>query len=71
MAETFADLGLRQELVDAAETAGYRAPSPLQSAAVPVLRRGGNAVLNASSGAGVTAAYALGLLDRLAEGGAG
>ncbi|MBI4543825.1 MAG: DEAD/DEAH box helicase, partial [Gemmatimonadetes bacterium] len=66
MAETFADLGLRPELVAEAEAAGFAFPTPLQRAAMPVLRRGGNAVLHASEGAGVTAAYGLALLDRLA-----
>src|SRR5690554_3094559 len=68
MAETFADLGLRPELVEAARAAGYVTPAPLQRSAVPVLRRGGNAVLYGSSGAGVVAAYGLGVLDRLAGG---
>lgn len=66
MAETFADLGLKPELVEAARAAGYVAPSPIQRSAVPVLRRGGNAVLYGSPGAGVVGAYGLGLLDRLA-----
>src|SRR5690606_35307021 len=66
MAETFADLGLRPELVEAARAAGYVNPAPIQRSAVPVLRRGGNAVLYGSSGAGVVSAYGLGLLDRLA-----
>src|SRR5690606_11588862 len=68
MAETFADLGLRPELVEAARAAGYEAPTPLQRGAVPILRRGGNAVLYGSSGAGVVGAYGLGVLDRLAGG---
>lgn len=68
MAETFADLGLRPELVETARAAGYEAPTPLQRGAVPILRRGGNAVLYGSSGAGVVGAYGLGVLDRLAGG---
>ncbi|HEX7049685.1 MAG TPA: DEAD/DEAH box helicase [Longimicrobiales bacterium] len=64
----FDELGLRAELVTAAETAGYDAPTALQRAAIPVLRRGGNAVLHASAGAGLVAAYGLALLDRLADG---
>ncbi len=71
MADTFAALGLRDELAAAAASAGYARPSPIQADAIPVLRRGGNAVLNASAGAGLTAAYALPLLDRLAEAPAG
>jgi ATP-dependent RNA helicase DeaD len=71
MTETFADLGLKPELVEAVRAAGYEAPAPLQRSAVPVLRRGGNAVLYASPGAGVVAAYGLGLLDRLVGTGEG
>lgn len=67
MAETFGDLGLRQELVDAADDAGWDSPTALQRDAVPVLRRGGNVVLHASPGSGKTAAYGLALLDRLIE----
>ncbi|MBI4409061.1 MAG: DEAD/DEAH box helicase [Gemmatimonadetes bacterium] len=66
MAETFADLGLRPELVEATRGVGFAAPTSLQRAAIPVLRRGGNAVLHASAGSGVVAAYGLGILDRLA-----
>ncbi|HUH11484.1 MAG TPA: DEAD/DEAH box helicase, partial [Longimicrobiales bacterium] len=64
---SFDELGLREELVDAVEEADFPRPTELQAAAVPVLRRGNNAVLHASSGAGVTAAWGLALLDRLAE----
>lgn len=66
---TFEDLGLRSELAENAGSAGYENPTPLQAAAVPVLRRGGNVVLRASAGAGVVGTYALGLLDRILEAG--
>jgi ATP-dependent RNA helicase DeaD len=71
MAGNFEELGLRPELVGAARDLGYMGPTALQSAAIPVLRRGGNALLHASAGAGTLAAYGLALLDRLAgaEGG--
>lgn len=71
MAEGFEALGLREELVDAAEGLDYPRPTELQAASIPVLRRGNNALLHASAGAGVVAAYGLAILDRLAgEGGA-
>lgn len=70
MAQTFEDLGLGEKLIEAATAAGYDTPTPLQRAAVPVLRRGGNAVLHASPGAGVVGAYGLALLDRLRPEGA-
>jgi ATP-dependent RNA helicase DeaD len=68
VAETFTDLGLSDALAAAVQRLGYERPTPLQASATPVLRRGGNVVLHASSGAGVTAAFALPLLDRLAGG---
>jgi ATP-dependent RNA helicase DeaD len=67
VSETFAELGLRPELLRAAEKAGLERPTDIQAGAIPVLRRGANAVLHASTGSGVTAACALALLDRLAE----
>lgn len=67
MAEGFEELGVQPELVAGAEDLGWVAPSPLQRDATPVLRRGNNIVLHASTGAGVVGAYGLGLLDRLLE----
>lgn len=66
MAENFEDLGLRPELVGVAGELGYMGPTALQRAAIPVLRRGGNLLLQGSAGAGTQAAYGLALLDRLA-----
>ncbi|MEO5511406.1 MAG: DEAD/DEAH box helicase [Longimicrobiales bacterium] len=65
--QTFDQLGIRAELSQAAAGLGLVEATPLQSAAIPVLRRGGNLVLHASTGAGVTAAYALPLLDRISQ----
>ncbi len=68
MSDGLRDLGIRSELTDAAAARGFDTPSSLQRAAIPVLRRGGNAVLHASYGSGLTAAYGLALLDRIADG---
>src|SRR5687767_11645627 len=62
----FSELGLREELSTNARDAGFDAPSALQRSVVPVLRRGGNAIIHAGSGSGITTAYALALLDRFA-----
>jgi ATP-dependent RNA helicase DeaD len=59
--------GLSDRLLAAALAVGWERLTPLQAAALPVLRRGGNLVLHASSGAGVTGAWGLPLLDRLAD----
>lgn len=67
MAESFGDLGITPGLVAGAEDMGWRTPSALQKDAIPVLRRGNNAVLHASTGAGVTGAWGLALLDRTAS----
>jgi len=68
MTETFEDLGLRPELVSAATEMGYEVPTALQRAAIPVLRRGGNAMLHEGPGAGLLGAYGMPLLDRLSSG---
>lgn len=61
----FVGTGLAGPLADAADALGWDAPTPLQAAAIPVIRRGGNVVLRGSSGAGVTGAWAAGVLERL------
>jgi ATP-dependent RNA helicase DeaD len=61
----FHDLGLRDELVRVLEDEDIEQPTALQRATIPVLRRGGNLVARASTGAGKTLAYAVGVLDRL------
>lgn len=66
MAEIFEELGLRPELVGAAREVGYEEPTAVQNAAIPVLRRGGNALIHAAPGSGTLGAYGLALLDRLA-----
>ncbi len=61
---SFEDLGLRQELLRALEDVDLERPTALQEAVIPTLRRGTNLVARASSGAGKTLAYALGIIDR-------
>lgn len=68
MADTFERLGILAELAKGAHGAGWSAPTGLQGDAVPVIRRGNNVVLHASSGAGTAGAYGLGALDRLMSG---
>ncbi len=63
----FEELGLNETLVERALEQGLSAPSALQRSVIPVLRRGGNAIIRASSGSGVTAAYAMALIDRFGD----
>ena len=69
MNNEFAALGLSARLSDRAREVGFDAPTRIQQAAIPVLRRGSNVVVRASAGSGVTAAVLLALLDRLGPAG--
>ena len=63
---TFAELGLRAELLDTLATLGYEEPTPIQAAAIPVLLQGRDMLGQAATGTGKTAAFALPILERLA-----
>jgi len=67
----FAALGLRQELLEALRTVGFEHPLPVQSEAIPVLLAGRDAIVQAHTGTGKTAAFALPILERLAPDGHG
>lgn len=66
---TFSDLDLRPELAQTVADLGYDAPSPIQEALIPVLLDGRDAIGQARTGTGKTAAFALPLLHKLAEAG--
>ena len=63
---TFADLGLRPELLDVLVELGYEEPTPIQREAVPPVLAGRDLLGQAATGTGKTAAFALPLLHRLA-----
>ena len=65
---TFAQLGLRPELLDALSTLGYEEPTPIQAAAIPALIAGHDLLGQAATGTGKTAAFALPILQRLDPG---
>ena len=67
MSGSFTELGLSESVAANAAEVGYDSPTELQRATIPVLRRGNNAIITATSGAGATAAYALALLDRFSD----
>ena len=68
---TFADLGLRDELLAALAGLGYEEPTPIQREAVPQLVAGRDLLGQAATGTGKTAAFALPILQRLAATGRG
>ncbi|MFP5320265.1 MAG: DEAD/DEAH box helicase [Acidimicrobiia bacterium] len=66
---SFADLGLRDELVARLAELDYEEPTPIQREAIPVLVEGSDLLGQAATGTGKTAAFALPLLHRLTVGG--
>ena len=62
---SFDTLGLVPELLRALAEQGYTAPTPIQSAAIPVALSGRDLLAGAQTGTGKTAAFALPLLQRL------
>ena len=63
--ETFEDLGLPPELVEALASEGIESPTPLQAAAIPVLRRGNNLLVAAGPGSGTLVAWGTSVLERI------
>jgi ATP-dependent RNA helicase DeaD len=66
--DSFEELDLAPEIVEALAAEGIEVPTALQSGAIPVLRRGNNLVARAGPGSGSLAAYGCSLLDRLEAG---
>ncbi|MGI9596671.1 MAG: DEAD/DEAH box helicase [Acidimicrobiales bacterium] len=62
---TFADLGLRAELVQAVEKLGYETPTPIQADVIPLLCQGRDVIGQAQTGTGKTAAFALPILNKI------
>jgi ATP-dependent RNA helicase DeaD len=63
----FADLGLRPALVGALAELGYEEPTPIQREAIPLVLTGRDLLGQAATGTGKTAAFALPVLERLAD----
>ena len=61
----FANLGLRDELLDTLTELGYEEPTPVQRETIPHLIEGRDLVGQAATGTGKTAAFALPLLQSL------
>ncbi|MFC5994091.1 DEAD/DEAH box helicase [Pseudonocardia hispaniensis] len=64
---TFAELGLAPELLRVLDELGYERPSPIQAEAIIPLTAGRDLIGQAATGTGKTAAFALPMLQRLAE----
>jgi ATP-dependent RNA helicase DeaD len=71
--QTFASLGLSQQLVDTLAHIGFVYPTTIQAQLIPVIQQGKDVLGQARTGTGKTAAFALPMLDKLtprANGGA-
>ncbi len=62
---SFADLGLRDELLATLDELGYEGPTPIQREAIPPLLAGQDVLGRAATGTGKTAAFALPILHRM------
>ena len=64
--QTFANLGLSEDILKAIAKKGFTTPSPIQSGVIPLLLRGKKDIIGqAQTGTGKTAAFALPLLELL------
>jgi ATP-dependent RNA helicase DeaD len=66
--KTFADLGLKDTIVKAMDERGFKHPTKIQSALVPMAMEGGDILGQAKTGTGKTAAFALPLLQMIEPG---
>ena len=64
---SFAALGLSRAMQRAAAAQGWAAPTRVQAQAIPAILAGADCCVEAETGSGKTAAFALPLLQRLAE----
>ncbi|MCJ7627863.1 MAG: DEAD/DEAH box helicase [Longimicrobiales bacterium] len=63
--ESFDELGVTPELVDALIAEGIEVPTEIQASAIPVLLRGNSLLAQAGPGAGTLIAYGIPLLQRV------
>jgi ATP-dependent RNA helicase DeaD len=61
----FSDFGLRKEIMQSIEQAGFKNPSPIQQMVIPVIMEGRDVVGQAHTGTGKTAAFGLPALNKM------
>lgn len=62
---TFEEFGLKNELLRSIRYAGFKTPSPIQHAAIPLILQGRDVVGQAHTGTGKTAAFGLPMLNTI------
>lgn len=65
MMNEFAQLELKEHLIDTVSGMGYEEPTPVQSAVIPLLLAGEDVCAQSQTGSGKTAAFALPILNNL------
>jgi ATP-dependent RNA helicase RhlE len=65
---SFSAIGLRQPILDALTTLGYKKPSPIQTKVIPPILADKDVLAAAQTGTGKTAGFALPMLEKLADG---
>jgi ATP-dependent RNA helicase RhlE len=66
-ATSFAELGLRPELLRAITESGYTTPTPIQAQAIPEILAGHDIMGGAQTGTGKTAGFGLPILQKLSQ----
>ena len=61
---SFAELSLTSFLADRLQQAGFTAPTPIQSAAIPLALEGRDLLAQAKTGSGKTLAFLIPLIER-------
>ena len=63
----FLEFGFNQSILNSLKNKGYKNPTPIQKAAIPELMLGRDLLGQAQTGKGKTAAFALPLIEKLAD----
>jgi len=64
----FDEMNLRQQTVDALRKMKYESPTEVQEKVIPLILNGGNVVVRSKTGTGKTAAFGIGIIERLIGG---
>ncbi|MDP3724941.1 MAG: DEAD/DEAH box helicase [Nanoarchaeota archaeon] len=64
---TFADFGLRKEVIRQVESSGFKEPTPIQDQIIPLVLLGRDVVGIANTGTGKTAAFLIPLIEKTLE----
>ena len=69
MSKTFADLGLRPEILAALNSAGFEKPFPIQEMVIPIAITGADLIGQAKTGTGKTLGFGLPIVNGLTSNG--